>query len=322
MAARTSVSHKPKNPPFCAWLRDAGHRATTVRSYDYRAASFIEWSSGRLPENALLRAYADYLRLDRQLRPRTLQTHYAAVSQYCAYLKSQGLLHHLPDCGPLRGGRLDRPDRPVATDADLTLLWATARALPEHTLRERYLKWRALLCLGVCCYVGARRSEVLHLELSDIQRGEPWQVRIVDGKGGETRWLPVHPDLRAILEVWLPLRDEWAKTYGHTSEALVPVDRVRRLGEAGLADLFHNLAKRAGVKRRLTPHAFRHWAISTTCEQSGLKAAQVVAGHQSPRTTELYLHASPEQVEAAINSLPSFTRHTPQESSDLYRQIL
>lgn len=306
-----------KNPLFCAWLEAGEHRQGTVKSYDYKIAAFLAWLSDRKIDTPTIRLYADHVRLDRKLRPRTLAVVYSAVSSYCAYLKETKQLRRLPECGTLRGGRLDRPDRPVAHSEDLDLLWAAAYAMPNHTPRLRYYRLRALLVLALASLLGARREELLALDLADIKRpakdandpgqAEPWKLFIRDGKGGESRWLTAHPDLQAILEEWLPVRAAWCAHYGHPSDALIPVDRVRRLGEAGLSEIFRDLLARAGISsRRLTTHSFRHWFGSSICKRDGLKAAQLALGHSDIRTTDMYIHATTAQVEVAVRNLPSF----------------
>jgi site-specific recombinase XerD len=60
------------------------------------------------------------------------------------------------------------------------------------------------------------------------------------------------------VKEWLRIRAEWDKTHNHRTDALLPVDKNRRLAEKGLTSLWRPLLEQAGIKRNLTPHSLRH----------------------------------------------------------------
>jgi site-specific recombinase XerC len=77
--------------------------------------------------------------------------------------------------------------------------------------------------------------------------------------------------------------------------------------------LCREVARRAGLKQRVTPHTFRH-SFATHHLESGtdLRTLQQLLGHSLLKTTALYTHVSQAHMQAATNPLEVLAQAAPE----------
>ena len=149
---------------------------------------------------------------------------------------------------------------------------------------------------------GMRRSELAHLKVSDID-SQRMIIRVVEGKGGKDRDLPLSPALLEILrEYW-----RWRKPRLY----LLPTRTGRGTLDQPISDktvwiACSDAARRAGIRKRVTPHTLRHsWATHLLEAGTDLRTIQVLLGHGDLETTAQYLHLSQRHLQAVANPLDS-----------------
>jgi integrase/recombinase XerD len=141
---------------------------------------------------------------------------------------------------------------------------------------------------------GLRISEVVQLQLNDLYLAEGF-LRVL-GKGGKERIVPFGDTARESLEHYLE----------HGRPALLrgknpPQVFLNYAGAAftrqGLWKLIKAHGKKAGLSGRLTPHVLRH-SFATHMVENGadLRSVQMLLGHSSIATTEIYTHLAKGQV--------------------------
>ena len=131
---------------------------------------------------------------------------------------------------------------------------------------------------------GLRRSEVLKLTPGDID-SKRMVIRVRSGKGNKDRYTILSEklltDLRKYFKEWRPKEHlfEGPKGDQYSAESVVKIVK-----EASL---------RAGIRKRVTPHMLRH-SFATHLLESGtdLRYIQVLLGHKSTKTTEIYTHVA------------------------------
>lgn len=149
---------------------------------------------------------------------------------------------------------------------------------------------------------GARASEVVALDLTDLRLDAPTQV-LLHGKGRKDRVVPLVPDVVAALR-------ELAKTRPRAapSEPVFTNARGKRLTRWGVADIVARAVEAAAASttpglrnRRVSPHVFRHTHGMHNL-QAGVDLAtiQSLLGHASIATTHLYVEANTEMKAAAL----------------------
>ena len=149
---------------------------------------------------------------------------------------------------------------------------------------------------------GMRRSELAHLKVSDID-SQRMIIRVVAGKGGKDRDLPLSP---ALLEV---LREYWR--WRKPRLYLFPTRTCGGKLDQPISDktvwiACSEAARRAGISKRVTPHTLRHsWATHLLEAGTDLRTIQVLLGHGDLETTAQYLHLSQRHLQAVTNPLDS-----------------
>jgi integrase/recombinase XerD len=134
---------------------------------------------------------------------------------------------------------------------------------------------------------GLRVSELVNLRLTDIHYGEGFVV--VTGKGNKQRLVPVSG--KALKEIDIYKQDRNRLPVIHDQNILFLNRRGFRLTRAMIFTIIKDLAAKAGIKKNISPHTFRH-SFATHMIEAGadLRAVQEMLGHESILTTEIYTH--------------------------------
>jgi len=135
---------------------------------------------------------------------------------------------------------------------------------------------------------GLRRSELLNLKLEDID-SKRMVINIKHGKGNKDRLSILSPtvleNLRIYYIKWKP------KDY------LFEGQKGGRYSEQSVLQIIKKAAKKAGIIKNITPHMLRH-SFATHLLENGtdIRYIQVLLGHSSTRTTEIYAQVATNQL--------------------------
>ena len=135
---------------------------------------------------------------------------------------------------------------------------------------------------------GARVSEIVALDLSDLSRDEELFTLLVKGKGGKERLVPVGRYAREALDNYLVrIRPTIARE--KRSSALFLNQRGERLSRQSAWKIVLDAAKRAKIESKVSPHALRH-SFATHLLDGGadIRVVQELLGHASVTTTQIY----------------------------------
>lgn len=155
---------------------------------------------------------------------------------------------------------------------------------------------RAILETLYSC--GLRVSELCNLKMSDLYFTEGFIK--VKGKGSKQRIVPISQ--RAIKEIryWLIDRQAWRIKPGY--EDYVFLARWGKgISRIMIFHLIKELADKAGITKKISPHTFRH-SFATHLLEGGanLRAIQAMLGHESITTTEIYTHIDRDRLRQEI----------------------
>ena len=155
---------------------------------------------------------------------------------------------------------------------------------------------RAMLETLYSC--GLRVSELCNLKLSDLYLDEGFIK--VEGKGSKQRLVPISQ--RAIQEINWWLEDRFGGKIKEGYEDYVFLARWgKNISRIMVFHLIKELAEKAGIKKTISPHTFRH-SFATHLLEGGanLRAIQAMMGHESIATTEIYTHIDRSMLRAEI----------------------
>ncbi len=147
---------------------------------------------------------------------------------------------------------------------------------------------------------GLRVTELVGLQISGIFRAEGF-IKVI-GKGDKERLVPFSP--RAIKEIDLYLADRNTLLIQPGNEDILFLNRRgRKLSRNMIFTIIKELARDAGIQKKVSPHTFRH-SFATHLVEGGadLRAVQEMLGHESITTTEIYTHLDREYLREAIIS--------------------
>lgn len=148
---------------------------------------------------------------------------------------------------------------------------------------------RNLAMLETLYSCGLRVSELVSLKISNLHLEEEYIK--VTGKGNKERLVPIGKSAVKLLKnyiskvrVHLPIKKN-AGDYIFLNRRGSPISRVM------VFYIIKDLSSKAGIRKKLSPHTFRH-SFATHLVEGGadLRAVQEMLGHESITTTEIYTH--------------------------------
>jgi hypothetical protein len=161
--------------------------------------------------------------------------------------------------------------------------------LEPDAFHTRFAFDRALL--GLMRYTFARVSAVVTMRVEDYyENGKRGWIRLHE-KGGKRHEVPAHHNAEAYLEAYL---EAAGIRYEKKSPLFRSVDRERRITSNPMTrtDVLRMVKRRAmaaGLPSSTCCHTFRATGITAYLENGGtIENAQLIAAHESPRTTKLY----------------------------------
>lgn len=136
---------------------------------------------------------------------------------------------------------------------------------------------------------GLRVSELINLKLSDLFFDEGFIK--VTGKGDKQRFVPIVEVTQKYINIYrTEIRNHLAIQPGH-EDTLFLNRRGKQLTRAMIFTIIKQLAEKIGLKKSISPHTFRHsFATHLLQNNADLRSIQLMLGHESITTTEIYVH--------------------------------
>ena len=247
-----------------------------------------------------LRAYQAYLLKRRKLAVGSVINHVAALRfLFVRTLKRQEFREFLPY------PREHRKLPGILSKEEVARLINASGNLFRRTL------------LMVLYGTGMRRSEVARLKVGDID-SQRMIIRVVEGKGGKDRDLPLSPALLETLRAYWRWRKPQVYLFPsrHSTEPHQPIsDKVVWLACS-------EAAQGAGIRKRVTPHTLRHsWATHLLEAGTDLRTIRILLGHEDLEATARYLHLSQRHLQLVHNPLEDLTLLSVDQSRRAFRRL-
>ncbi|PPK93690.1 MULTISPECIES: site-specific tyrosine recombinase XerD [Nonlabens] len=283
---------------FSIYLKlERGLSVNTLKAYTRDLNKLAQWLEinevKELPAAITVDTLRTYIyELAKTVQPRSQARSISSLKAFFEFLTLERYREDQPMSlieAPKTGRKL--PDTLSTTEIDLLI-----NSIDRSTLEGE--RNRAMLETLYAC--GLRVSELITLKISDLFFNEGFLK--VTGKGDKQRFVPIGEYTIKIIELYknevrihVPVKPD------HTDTLF-----LNRRG-AGLtrAMIFHVIKQQAitaGIKKSISPHTFRH-SFATHLLENGadLRSIQMMLGHESITTTEIYMHVDRAHLSKVIN---------------------
>ena len=225
--------------------------------------------------------------------PASVRRRISSIKGYCDFLLKNGEIESNP--------------------AEFLVLPKTERNLPSFVDDEGFsdlfeavlkkqgaefpeLRDRVLLLTAYC--TGMRRSELVALRVADVDL-EGGSLKVVRGKGGKGRLLPILPELGEEMADYLRLR---SLVVSGGNDAFFVTDKGRPVYDKFIYRLSVKYLSMITTSAKKGPHVIRH-SFATAMLNSGacIEAIRKLLGHSSIAATQIYTHNSFENLKKVFN---------------------
>ncbi len=269
---------------------ERGLSARTLEAYDRDVRRLIDFLKARgidRPGEAAAQDLHDFVYhlKDLGLQPTSIRRNISAIRTYYGFLLAEGIA--------------------VADPSDRVELPKTWRRLPDVLSQKDIEKlieapdvsdrlfWRDRAMLEFAYASGVRVSELTGLALRDLSLEDGFAT--VFGKGSKERMVPMGRSAISALGTYLrEVRPRLARS--NAADGMVFLNgRGTPLSRMGVWKILQKHVKRAGIRKRVTPHTLRH-SFATHLLEGGadLAAVQEMLGHADISTTQIYTHIDRE----------------------------
>ncbi|MBP93711.1 MAG: tyrosine recombinase XerD [Flavobacteriaceae bacterium] len=148
---------------------------------------------------------------------------------------------------------------------------------------------------------GLRVSELVNLKISDLFFDEGFIN--VTGKGDKQRFVPISSTTQKYINIYIRDVRSAIDVQKEYNDTLFLNNRGKQLTRAMIFTIIKKLAAEINLNKTISPHTFRH-SFATHLLENGadLRAIQMMLGHESITTTEIYVHLDKKQLKKAIQT--------------------
>jgi integrase/recombinase XerD len=285
---------------FINWLQiERSVSKNTLEGYCKDVKKLADFSAQDLkigsPENLNLQNLNDFvaIQVNEGLSPRSQSRLISAIRSFFKFLVYDKVIeNNVADQLEIPKLGFYLPDVLSVDEVD-NLISAVDRSKPEGE--------RNLAILETMYGCGLRVSEVITLKLSNIFWDEGF-IRI-EGKGSKERLVPISNSAIKSIKFYL----EKSRNHLWVEPKFKDITFLNRRGKAlsrqMIFILIKDLAEKAGIQKKISPHTLRH-SFATHLIEGGanLRAVQQMLGHESITTTEIYTHLDKEYLKSELVS--------------------
>lgn len=225
--------------------------------------------------------YIMWMEEDLDLAPNTINVRLAALRWFVDGARRVGWVSWKLDTKGVKGGKVRDTSGPSNAEFRRILRVVNTGEGPG-AVRDR-------LIVYMLSFMALRISSVISLDMENID----FEKRCIKvkwkGKGDKLAryvWRPVGPETFEALEDWLELRGRGA------GPIIKSLDRGKqgsgRLSIRSAQRIIENIGREAATKKKLTPHAFRHFHATDSLQHDDTRRVMKSTGHTNIKTIEHY----------------------------------
>lgn len=204
----------------------------------------------------------------------------SGIRAFFKFLRLEGYIEHDP-CELLEAPRFGRTLPDVLSVEEIDSMTGALDPSKDESPRNHAI-------IETLYGSGIRVSELVELRLSRTNLEDGYLV--ITGKGNKQRLVPLSPESIRLIKEYLPIRER-LNIKPDSRDILFLNRRGGMMSRVMVFYVIRDLAKEAGIIKKVSPHTLRH-SFATHLLEGGanLRAIQEMLGHESISTTEIYIH--------------------------------
>ena len=264
---------------------ERGLSMNSIESYEFDLIQFknfiIENSINESPKKCSSSTVKRYLYKNfSNKKSRSQARSISALKSFFNYLLFEGEIHSSP-LNDIESPKIENKLPEVLTEDEIKRLISSVNLDSEFGQRNKTI-------IEVLYGTGIRVSELIELKLSNIFFKE--SILKVTGKGNKERFVPLGKIALIEIKKYLNNRDK-LKINSKFSDILFLNRYGRQLTRSMIFKVINDSSKIAEIDKKISPHTLRHsYATHLLKNGADLRTIQLILGHESITTTEIYTH--------------------------------
>ena len=214
----------------------------------------------------------------------------SALKSFFNYLLFEGEIHSSP-LNDIESPKIENKLPEVLTEDEIKRLISSVKIDSEFGQRNKAI-------IEVLYGTGIRVSELTELKMSNIFFNE--NIIKVTGKGNRERFVPLGKIASIEIKKYLNAREK-LKIDSKFSDILFLNRYGRQLTRSMIFKVINDSSKNAGIDKKISPHTLRHsYATHLLKNGADLRTIQLILGHESITTTEIYTHLDTFHLEEVL----------------------
>ena len=264
---------------------ERGLSMNSIESYEFDLIQFknfiIENSINESPKKCSSSTVKRYLYKNfSNKKSRSQARSISALKSFFNYLLFEGEINSSP-LNDIESPKIENKLPEVLTEDEIKRLISSVNLDSEFGQRNKTI-------IEVLYGTGIRVSELIELKLSNIFFKE--SILKVTGKGNKERFVPLGKIALIEIKKYLNDRDK-LKINSKFSDILFLNRYGRQLTRSMIFKVINDSSKNAEIDKKISPHTLRHsYATHLLKNGADLRTIQLILGHESITTTEIYTH--------------------------------
>ena len=264
---------------------ERGLSMNSIKSYEFDLIQFknfmIENAINESPKQCSSSTVKTYLYKNfSNKKSRSQARSISALKSFFNYLLFEGEINSSP-LNDIESPKIENKLPEVLTEDEIKRLISSVNLDSEFGQRNKTI-------IEVLYGTGIRVSELTDLKLSNIFFDE--NILKVTGKGNKERFVPLGKIATIEIKKYLNYRDK-LKINSKFSDILFLNRYGRQLTRSMIFKIIKDSSKNAKIDKKISPHTLRHsYATHLLKNGADLRTIQLILGHESITTTEIYTH--------------------------------
>lgn len=295
---QNSISWKNYRKLFNDYLKlERGLSKNTILSYDFDLTKFQQYINNSYPaikiediDEEIVRSFI--YEISEFIAPSTQSRILSSLKSFFDFLLLEKYIVKHPVIFielPRQGRKL--PD--VLSMEEIDAMIACIDISKDEGMRNKAMLETLYSC-------GLRVSELINLKISDLYFEEGFIL--ITGKGNKQRFVPISESAVKWIILYKDEIRKHLKINSSYEDVLFLNRRGAQLSRAMVFTIVKELSIWAGIRKKVSPHTFRH-SFATHLLENGadLRSIQLMLGHESITTTEIYMHIDRKRLREVVN---------------------